>query len=87
MPEVTEEQVLERIRSQLDSIKVEGAREATPETTWQELDVDSLDLVELVTALEDEYGIAIADDELKPIASVGDAVALTRRLAQEGAPA
>jgi acyl carrier protein len=87
MPEVTEEQVLERIRAQLDSIKVEGAREATYETTWQDLGVDSLDLVELVTALEEEYGIRIHDEELKPIASVGDAVALTLRLAKEGAPA
>ena len=49
----------------------------------QELDVDSLDLVELVKALEDEYGISIADDDLKPIASVGDAVNLTLRLRDE----
>ncbi len=47
-----------------------------------ELDVDSLDLVELVKALEDEYGIQIHDDELKPIKGVGDAVALTIRLAE-----
>ena len=45
------------------------------DSTWGDLDVDSLDLVELVKALEDEYGIQIADEELKPIATVGDAVA------------
>jgi acyl carrier protein len=83
MSEVTEQQVLERVRAQLAEIKVEGAEEATMETTWQEMDVDSLDLVELVKALEDEYGIAIADDDLKPIASVGDAVRLTLRLREE----
>jgi acyl carrier protein len=83
MPEVTEQQILERVRAQLAEIKVEGAEEATLETTWVELDVDSLDLVELVKALEDEYGISIADDDLKPIASVGDAVALTLRLRGE----
>ena len=58
-------------------------------TRWSELDVDSLDLVELVKALEDKFDITISDDDLKPIESVGDAIALTMRLseAEEGAPA
>jgi acyl carrier protein len=73
---MTEEQVLERVRQELDRIKVEGAEQATLETSWEELDVDSLDLVELVQALEDEYAIRIADEELKPVATVGDAVRL-----------
>jgi len=81
--------VLEEIREQLEAIKVPGAREATPASTWTELDVDSLDLVELVKALEDRFDITINDDDLKPIESVGDAIDLTVRLveAREGAPA
>jgi acyl carrier protein len=77
----TEDQVLARVREELAAIKVPGAETAQMETEWSELDVDSLDLVELVKALEDEYGIQINDDELKPIKGVGDAVALTIRLA------
>lgn len=86
---ITENDVLEEIRDQLESIKVPGAREATPENTWAELDVDSLDLVELVKALEDKFGITISDDDLKPIESVGAAIDLTMRLADstEGSPA
>ena len=86
---VTENDVLEEIRDQLESIKVPGAREATPANTWQELDVDSLDLVELVKALEDRFEIEISDDDLKPIESVGAAIELTMRLAaaKEGSPA
>ncbi len=86
---VTENDVLEEIRDQLEAIKVPNAREATPENTWSELDVDSLDLVELVKALEDRFGITISDDDLKPIESIGDVIALTKRLseAEEGAPA
>jgi acyl carrier protein len=86
---VTETEVLEEIRDQLESIKVPGARDATAENTWQELDVDSLDLVELVKALEDRFGITISDDDLKPIESVGAAIELTMRLAaeKEGSPA
>ncbi len=66
-----------------------GAQEATPENTWSELDVDSLDLVELVKALEDRFGITIQDDDLKPIETIGDVIALVIRLveAKEGAPA
>ena len=86
---VTENDVLEEIRDQLEAIKVPGAKDAQPEHTWSDLDVDSLDLVELVKALEDRFGITISDDDLKPIESVGDAIALTMRLseAEEGAPA
>ena len=86
---VNENDVLEEIRDQLESIKVPGAREASPDHTWNDLDVDSLDLVELVKALEDRFGITISDDDLKPIESVGDAISLTMRLveAKEGAPA
>jgi acyl carrier protein len=73
---MNEEQVLTLVRSKLDEIKVEGADQATMDTTWEELDVDSLDLVELVQSLEDEYGIRIDDEQLKPIKSVGDAVRL-----------
>jgi acyl carrier protein len=76
----TEEQVLVRIREELAAIKVPGAETAELDTQWSDLDVDSLDLVELVKALEDEYGIQIHDEELKPIKGVGDAVALTIRL-------
>jgi acyl carrier protein len=86
---VNENDVLEEIRDQLESIKVPGARDAGPADTWNDLDVDSLDLVELVKALEDRFGITISDDDLKPIESVGDAISLTVRLVEtkEGAPA
>jgi acyl carrier protein len=86
---VDKNEVLEEIRDQLEAIKVPGAREATTESTWTELDVDSLDLVELVKALEDRFEITIADDDLKPIESIGDTIELTDRLvsAKEEAPA
>jgi acyl carrier protein len=87
MSALTEDQVLGRIREELAAIKVPDAESATMDSSWEELDVDSLDLVELVKALEDEYGIQIADEELKPIATVGDAVRLTLRLSSEGATA
>jgi acyl carrier protein len=83
----TNEEVLQVIREELDAIKVPGALEASEDQTWQDLDVDSLDLVELVKALEDRFGVSIADGRLKAIKTVGDAVALVQELATEGAPA
>lgn len=77
----TEDQILGEIRSQLSAMKVPGADSASMDQQWSDLDVDSLELVELVKALEDSFGIQIADEELKPIKGVGDAVRLTQRLA------
>ena len=84
MAAVTEETVLAGVREELEQLKVPGAAEATMETEWRDLDIDSL---ELVTALEDRFGVKIADGELKSIAGVGDAVRLTLSLANDGSAA
>ena len=84
---LTEDQVLDRIRTTLAEQKVPGAETASLDATWSDLDVDSLDLVELVKTLEDEFEVTIHDEELKPIASVGDAVTLVLRLDAERAAA
>ena len=77
---LTDDQILAEIRNELEAMRVPDAQEATFDSEWADLDVDSLELVELVKALEDRYGIQIADEELKPIKGVGDAVALVQRL-------
>jgi len=38
-----------------------------------DLDADSLDLVELVMALEEEFGVEVPEDELEGIETVGQA--------------
>jgi acyl carrier protein len=82
-----DQEALAAIREELASIKVPGAEEAAPEQTWSDLDVDSLDLVEVVKALEDRYDVQIADGRLKSIATVGDAAALVQELTREKAGA
>ncbi len=42
----------------------------------EDLDADSLDMVEATMALEEALGIRIADDELKNVKTVGEAVEL-----------
>jgi acyl carrier protein len=78
---MNEQDILEQVRGALAQIKVPDAESATMETTWEDLDVDSLDLVEVVRILEDHYGIQIVDDELEGVASVGDAVSLIQKIA------
>ena len=80
---MAEQEILQAVRDGLAEIKVEGAEEATMETTWRDLDVDSLDLVEVVRILEDHYGIQIVDEKLEGVASVGDAVRLIQSIAAE----
>ena len=49
--------------------------EVVPEAKFiDDLGADSLDIVELVMALEDEYGIEISDEDAEKIETVGDAI-------------
>ncbi len=79
----TDQEALAAIREELANIKVPGAEGAEADQTWSDLDVDSLDLVEVVKALEDRYDVQIADGRLKSIATVGDAAALVQELTRE----
>ncbi len=45
------------------------------ETTWEEINADSLDLVEIVMSIEDEFQIEIDDDAVSSMRNMGDLVA------------
>lgn len=51
--------------------------QVTPDAKFgDDLDADSLDLVELVMALEEEFGVEVPEDELEGIETVGQAYEL-----------
>ena len=51
------------------------AEKVTPEASFvDDLGADSLDVVELVMALEDEFDVDIPEDDAQKIQTVGDAV-------------
>ncbi len=53
----------------------EGEKPVTLETSFvNDLEVDSLDMVELVMELEDEFDVNIPDEDAEKIQTVGDAV-------------
>ena len=50
--------------------------EITREATFEDLDVDSLDLAELSQIIEDEFGVQLKGDDVGKIKTVGDAIDL-----------
>lgn len=58
------------------------AEEVTLETSFEDLNADSLDVVELVMALEEEFDIEIPDEDAEKIRSIGAAVEYIKNKAQ-----
>lgn len=73
MPTATEieEKVFQIVAEQLSVDKGELSRETS---FVNDLNADSLDTVELVMELEDEFDMTIPDEEAEKLATVGDAI-------------
>ncbi|MDQ3865834.1 MAG: acyl carrier protein [Actinomycetota bacterium] len=69
------EEIYDRVKDVLvDQLGIEES-EISEEASFQEdLNADSLDLVELIMELEDQFGIKISDEDAQGIQSVGQAV-------------
>ena len=66
-----EEKVIQIVSEQLSVEK----SEITRDTSFQDdLNADSLDIVELVMELEDEFDMTIPDEEAEKLKTVGDAI-------------
>lgn len=66
--------VFDKVKSiVVDQLGVEE-EEINLETSFAELNADSLDIVELIMALEEEFDLDIPDEEAEKIRTVGDAV-------------
>ena len=58
----------------VDQLGVEESDVTMEASFVDDLGADSLDIVELVMALEEEFGLEIPDEEAEKIRTVGDAV-------------
>ena len=66
--------VAEKIKSIIAEQLGVKPEEVTPQASFiEDLGADSLDTVELVMALEEEFGIEIPDEDAEKMATVGDA--------------
>lgn len=67
--------VIERVKKiVVERLEVEADKVVENATFQEDLGADSLDLVELVMAFEEEFGIEIPDEVQEQINTVGDAI-------------
>ncbi len=75
----------EEIRAELadivnDVTGVDQADVQLDKSFMDDLDVDSLSMVEIIYACEEEFGVTIPDDDAKNLKTVGDAVAYIEKV-------
>ena len=70
----TTDSVEEKLFAALKEMGAEG--EVTREASFEKLDVDSLDLVELAQVVEDEFGVELQGEDVKDLKTVGEAIDL-----------
>ena len=74
---MTEEELLDALRDVLvDKLKVDGTKVQLQSSLYDDLGLDSIDLMTAVMAMEERFGIEISDNELEQVTTVGDAVNL-----------
>jgi acyl carrier protein len=77
MPAVSDDANFERFKKcAVEVLAVDPAKVTVDAKFGDDLDADSLDLVELVMALEEEFDVTVDEDELDGIETVGQALAL-----------
>jgi acyl carrier protein len=72
---MTQEEILAGLSEIIDEIAGVPADEVTPDKTFiDDLDIDSLSMVEIAVAAQDKFGVEIPDDQLKDLKTVQDVI-------------
>ena len=70
-----DQEILGKVREMVASQLGKAEDEITPESSFiEDLGADSLDLVELMMSMEDEFGLEISDEDAESIITVQDAI-------------
>ena len=73
---MTNEDTLAGLKEIIEEVAGVPASDVSPEKTFtDDLDIDSLSMVEIAVQAEDRFGVKIPDDELANLKTVADAVA------------
>jgi acyl carrier protein len=77
---MTEQEILAGLGEIIDEIAGVPADQVTPDKSFvDDLDIDSLSMVEIAVAAQDKFGVEIPDDELKNLKTVKDVVVFVQR--------
>jgi acyl carrier protein len=72
---VTDQEILSGLAEIIEEIADVPANEVTPDKSFvDDLDIDSLSMVEIAVAAQDKFGVEIPDDQLKDLKTVQDVV-------------
>jgi acyl carrier protein len=72
---MTDQEILAGLGEIVEEIAGVPADEVTPNKSFvEDLDIDSLSMVEIAVAAQDKFGVEIPDDQLKDLATVQDVV-------------
>jgi len=78
-------EVQEELRKIVTRIVRKPDLEFTPTATFKDFQADSLDIVQILVAIEDTYDIEIQDEALEGITNMGDFIAhIEKRIAEKG---
>jgi acyl carrier protein len=70
---VSEENFERFTKCAVEVLSVEAAQVTKEASFADDLDADSLDLVELIMSLEEEFGVTVEEEELEDITTIGGA--------------
>jgi acyl carrier protein len=72
---VTDQEILAGLAEIIDEVAGVPADEVTPEKNFvEDLDIDSLSMVEIAVAAQDKFGVEIPDEQLKDLKTVQDVI-------------
>jgi acyl carrier protein len=72
---VTDQEILAGLAEIIDEVAGVAADDVTPEKNFvEDLDIDSLSMVEIAVAAQDKFGVEIPDDQLKDLKTVQDVI-------------
>ena len=83
---MTDQEILAGLAEIVDEIAGVPADEVTPDKNFvEDLDIDSLSMVEIAVAAQDKFGVEIPDDQLKDLTTVQDVVNFVSKNAEGSA--
>ena len=67
--------ILDKVREvMLDIVTLDSDVELNEDTQFKSLDIDSFDMLEIISTLEDDFDLSFDTDDLDKIVTIGDAV-------------